>query len=415
MSNLNQPLSVSRLRVTFALVAVFAFCAFAATPNATAQTYSVLYNFGAVANDGDLPEGKLAVDSNGNLYGTTNAGGTGTFTFGTAGTIFKIDSAGNETILHNFVGTDGASPTGGVIRDPNGNLYGTTQRGGDLTQCSNAGCGTIFQLDPSGTLTTLHIFESGTDGALPTGSLISVDGELYGVTEQGGSGQNRGTIFKVSKNGLYHIIYRFSGGIVGQDPKGITADSAGNLYGVAYLGGDEAGNGLIFKLDATNHLTDVFLFPGGRDGSRPVGRILLDANGNFHGMTQDGGDLGCRDSLLGCGVVYRVSNTGVQSVLHRFGKTGVTDGEFPVSSLVDAGGVLYGATADGGNLCGNSGCGTLFRIGKDGTYTQLHDFPAFTGDAITPGELTLDSAGNLYGVSESGGQFGSGTVFKVTP
>jgi uncharacterized repeat protein (TIGR03803 family) len=414
MSNLNQPLSVSRLRVTFALVAVFAFCAFAATSNATAQTYSVLYNFGAVANDGDLPEGKLAIDSDGNLYGTTNAGGVDSFILGTAGTIFKLDSAGNETILHNFTGADGASPTGGVIRDPDGNLYGTTQRGGDLTQCRSAGCGTIFKLDPSGTLTTLHVFESGTDGSFPTGGLISFNGELYGVTEEGGSNQDCGTIFKVSKNGLYHVIYRFTGGIVGQDPRGLTADTAGNLYGVAYIGGDRAGRGLVFKLDTTDHLTDVFLFPGGAGGSQPVGRILRDVSGNFHGMTQQGGYFKCVHSGQGCGVVYRVSSTGIESVLHTFGKT-PTDGELPVTSLVDAGGVLYGATADGGNLCGNSGCGTLFRIGKDGTYTQLHDFPAFTGDAITPGELTLDSAGNLYGVSESGGQFGSGTVFKVTP
>ncbi len=141
---------------------------------------------------------------------------------------------------------------------------------------------------------------------------------------------------------------------------------------------------------------------------------LLDINGNIHGMTQEGGDLRCVDSDRGCGVVYRVSNTGVESVLHKFGKT-VTDGELPVSSLVDAGGVLYGTTIFGGNLCGNDGCGTLFSIGKDGTYTQLHDFPAFTGDAVSPGELTLDSTGNLYGTSGAGGQFFSGTVFKVTP
>lgn len=409
----HQPLILStflRVMIQRATVAL-AFCAFAAIPTATAQTYSVLYSFGGVANDGVSPEGKLAVDSDGNLYGTTNSGGTGN-----AGTIFKIDSAGNETILHNFVGTDGVSPTGGVIRDPDGNLYGTTQRGGDLTQCTNAGCGTIFKLDPSGTLTTLHVFEAGTDGSSPTGSLLSFNGELYGVTEFGGSGQDRGTIFKVSKNGRYNVLHRFSGGIVGQDPKGITADSTGNLYGVAYLGGDKAGSGLIFKLDTANHLTDVFLFPGGREGSHPVGRILLDANGNFHGMTQWGGDLDCHVSIAGgCGVAYRVSSTGVESVLHKFGKTGVTDGKSPIGSLVDAGGVLYGTTAAGGDMCGNGDCGTLFRIGKDGTYTQLHDFPAFAGDATFPGELTLDSAGNLYGVSESGGQFLSGTVFKVTP
>jgi len=405
--------SVRQKRPTFVL-AFATVLALVVAETAQAQTYSVIYSFGAVANDGDAPQGKLALDSDGNLYGTTNAGGSGSCTFGSCGTIFKIDATGAETILHNFTGTDGFGPTGGVIRDSDGNLYGTTRNGGDLTQCSNAGCGTIFKLDPSGTLTTLHVFESGTDGSLPASSLVSFNGELYGVTEQGGSSQVRGTVFKVSKNGLYHVIHRFTGGIVGQDPRGLTVDSAGNLYGVAYLGGDRNGEGLIFKLDAANHLTDVFLFPGAAGGTHPVGRILRDVNGNFHGMTQNGGASRCRNSDGGCGVVFEVSNTGSESVLHKFGKT-LSDGAFPISSLVDAGGVLYGATANGGDLCGNDGCGTLFRIGTDGTYTQLHVFPAFTGDAVTPEELTLDSAGDLYGVSESGGQFGSGTIFKVTP
>jgi uncharacterized repeat protein (TIGR03803 family) len=403
--------NVLRVAVGLTLAAVFG-CAI--HPAAQAQTFSVVYSFGATATDGLGPLGQLVIDASGNLYGTTVNGGSGG-TCPRCGTIFEIDASGDETVLYNFTGgTDGGEPVAGVFRDPAGSLYGTANRGGDLTTPCTGGCGTVFKLDADGKLTTLHMFGLGEDGQSPMGRLISFNGELYGTTRGGSDFGCCGTIFKISKTGDYHLLHRFTGDLGGVDPNGrLVSDSKGNLYGTTADGGSSTG-GTIFKLDTANKLTFLFSFPLriGSQGALPQDAIR-DVNGNFHGATSWGGNLKC--SSVGCGVVFRVSSTGTETVLHTFG-TAADDGRNPQARLVDAGGVLYGTTSAGGILsgCGGAGCGTVFRIARDGKYTVLY---RFTGgaDGANPGELTLDAAGNLYGVASGGGEHHGGVVFKIAP
>ncbi|HUA16564.1 MAG TPA: choice-of-anchor tandem repeat GloVer-containing protein [Verrucomicrobiae bacterium] len=405
-------------RVFRAALCFLALCLFMALP-AFAQTYTVLYNFGQSETDASFPNGELIQDPAGDIYGTTYAGGA----FG-AGTVFELDTNGQETILYSFTGgNDGAAPEAGLFRDPrDGSFYGTTTGGGVY------GLGTVFKLDTSNSLTTLHSFKGGTDGAFPAYRLISVNGELYGTTYfGGGSGCDStigcGTIYKITKGGLKSILYRFKGHADGGYPQGLIQDSVGNLYGAAEVSSTPHG-GTIFKLDASGVFSVVYAFTGGADGGSPQGKLIRDANGNIHGVTTLGGAFTC-DPSVGCGVVFRLDANGNESVLHRFFAYG--GGDDPQIAVLDVGGVLYGTTVFGGDLSCNSpdGCGVFFQIGKTGQYTILHDFDnSFAGHMGSPtfGGLTLGRDGNIYGATRYGGtgtkcadsETACGVIFRYT-
>ena len=189
-------------------------------------------------NDGFFPfGGALLRDSAGNLYGTTEAGSEG------AGTVFKLDSRGNETILHNFSGTgDGAEASGSLARDTAGNLYGATLFGGTFN------FGTVFKVDTTGAETVLHTFSAtGGDGAIPGGGLVrDRAGNLYGTTNSGGSSYF-GTVFKLDPSGTQTILHTFSGSDGSVPDLGLVRDSKGNLYGTTQYGG-KYGGGVVFKV-----------------------------------------------------------------------------------------------------------------------------------------------------------------------
>ena len=205
---------------------------------------TTLHSFG-LDNDGADPMAGLVMDKDGNLYGTTYTGGDGY----QQGIVFKIDSTGRETILYAFTGqADGAGPEGDLIRDDSGNLYGTTSGGGPYEYK----CGTVFELDQSGTFTTLHAFKFAPDGCFPVASLVrDEDGNLYGTTRQGGLLNCRngcGTIFKLTSSGKETVLHRFAGGDDGWFPHGgLLRDSVGNLYGTTF-GGGYYDKGMVFKL-----------------------------------------------------------------------------------------------------------------------------------------------------------------------
>jgi uncharacterized repeat protein (TIGR03803 family) len=275
-------------------------------------TETVLYAFGG-GSDGWNPWDEVTFDQAGNLYGTTYYGGTGDC-YGGCGTVFKLTHSGGQwtkMTLYGFAaGSDGADPIAGVTFDSAGNLYGATTGGGSGT-CSG-GCGTIFELTLSNggwTEQILYSFPSNSDN-YPTGSLIfDSTGKLYGTTEDGPAG-SAGTAFELTSangNWTFGTVYNLPGNGVGPFD-GFVMDSTGNLYGSSQNGG-AYGLGSVFKLTPSGGgwlYTDLHDFTGyDENGAIPIGGLALDANGNIYGTTTIGGNL--NDCYTGCGVVFEIT------------------------------------------------------------------------------------------------------------
>ena len=374
----------------------------------------VLYSFTGGSDGGNAATG-LALDGDGNLYGTTVTGGTSQ-----CGTIFKLTAQASspwpETVLHNFsCYTDGKNPHGGVSFDRSGNLDGTTVAGGSGGSCSSDGCGVLFQLTPQAE-NVLHNFTAGRDGFGPGGGVVfDPSGNVYGMTPDGGS-YSEGTIYEVWRAGRqWHekVIHAFTGGTDGGvGSLGLLLrDTAGNLYGVAEIGGAH-GAGTVFKLRATSRrrwkLTTLYAFKGQPDSGSPYGGLVADAAGDLYGTTYYGG-------AGGLGSVFELSHSAHgryrERVLYSF--KGGSDGSSPTATLVLESGELYGTTSAGGGSCG---CGALFKVdARSGGETVLHAFGNGTDGAYPYYGLTLDASGNFYGATVAGGSFGQGTVYEFAP
>lgn len=380
---------------------------FAATPlvaqAAPGWSFLELYAFGSNPNlaDGIQPEAGIVRDSAGNLYGTTFFGGNGTgcdINFAGCGVVFQIAPNGTETVLHAFSGAnDGWNPTGRLIRDAAGNLYGTTQFGGLY------GYGTVFQLDSAGNETILHHFRGGSDGANPNAGVVEDSaGDLYGTTRYGGQGcdhQGCGTVFKISTTGQESILHRFKDGLDGASPlSGVAVDSSGDIYGTAWAGG-LYNYGTVFEIDSTGQEKILHHFSGASDGANPIGGVTLDQVGNLYGTASGAG-------ASHIGIVFTVNTAGRESVLYTF--TGGVDGAYPTSHLlVDSAGNLFGMASEG-----VAGYGSGFEI-SGGTFTLLYYFTGTPDGGYPIGGLIMDSSGNLYGTTSSAGPNGWGSVFEL--
>ncbi len=407
----------------------------ATTYSVEAQTYTVkvLHSF-AGPPDGQAPYGGLILDADGNLYGTTQNGGTSTGcrpNYGeTCGTVFKLSAEGVETILYSFSGVpDGEFPTSVLVRDEKGNLYGTTQMGGNGS-CAYGdiyGCGTVFKIDPTGKETVLHSFPAtGGDGEIPYAGLRrDKKGNLYGTTTYGGAyceGEyGCGTVFKIDPTGTETVLYSF--GTYYEDGTGpysrLIGDGTGNLYGTTG-GGGTRGKGTIFKLDTSTD-TETVLFNFCAEnvsprkcpyGSDPTAGVVLDTKGNIYGTTTFGG-------TGNHGIVYKIGTTGKETVLHRFSDQ--ADGAFPFYAdlVMDKEGNLYGTTYSSEPT---NTAGSVFKVSSTGKETVLYYFtPQGTDGAYPLAGVIQDGKGNLYGTTTSGGNlscnppYGCGTVFKLIP
>lgn len=388
-----------------------------------AQREIVIHSFGG-GTDGATPDAQLIRDAAGNLYGTTEYGGIPTCGASIGcGTVFKISPSGRETVLYAFTGGVNANPTGGVVRDAAGNLYGVAS-----DEANNNGyVGSVFRLQPNGNLVTLHAFaRNTTDGNLPLARVIRDSaGNLYGTTAFGGTNNNGGTVYKIDPSGNETVLYRFMGGSDGQEPFApLFRDQAGNLYGTTNHGGgacsgDSGGCGTIFKIDSSGNESVLYRFTNGLDGGYPYAGLIRDSAGNFYGTAISGGDLSCNPPN-GCGTVFRLDPSGNYKVLLAF--TGVPgDGAAPTGAVsVDAAGNLYGTTSGGGDLncsgvSGYSGCGTVFKLDPSGHETLLHVFGKKAGDGTVPfaGVLRYD-AGNLFGTASEGGKDMFGAVYRIS-
>lgn len=268
--------------------------------------------------DAARPFAGVVRDAAGNLYGTTYAGGS----FG-LGAVFKVDPSRHETVLHSFAGgADGAILEGGAVVDAAGNIYGTTVEGGLVSKTCSAGCGTVFEIDASGTKTVLHTFAGPPDGALPEASLVrDAGGNLYGTTVFGGTSKACkspcGTVFELSTGGQERVLFSFAGAPDAEHPAaGLVRDAAGNLYGTTVSGGNGCahlgggGCGTVFKLDPSGNETLLHVFDdAGPDGAFPVSPLTEDAAGNLYGTTPYGGvsQIACQYPISGCGTVFKLT------------------------------------------------------------------------------------------------------------
>ncbi len=336
---------------------------FRITPEGTSMT---LYNFCAESDcvDGRYPEGTLVLGTDGNFYGTTLQGGN---SMCGCGTLFKITPEGSLTTIHRFDGTDGSNPVAGLIQGADGNFYGTTVSGG----ANGGGAGTLFKTTRDGTLTTLYTFCSQpmcSDGDQPTGALVQgVDGKFYGTTGFGGLGNSCnplggggcGTVFQITPTGKLTTLHSFcetdcSDGAIPW--AGLLLASNGDFYGVTPQGSGNANGGTIFKITSNGEFTTIYSFsclPGCGNGDSPFGDLLQGTDGALYGTTGSGG-------AFGDGTIFRLTARDSLTTLHNF--TG-TDGDSPFSGLLQAtAGIFYGTTFQGdSNACGD-GCGTLYSL-----------------------------------------------------
>jgi uncharacterized repeat protein (TIGR03803 family) len=285
----------------------------------------------------------LALD--GKLYGETEYGGSSG-----DGAIFEIGATGTERIVYSFKGgTDGATPILGTLVDAGGTLYGTTSAGGD-SECSvqnSVGCGIVFSVTPSGTEKVLYRFSGKPDGAIPIGSLIDLNGTLYGTTSFGGA-HNAGSVFKMSASGTERILYSFKGFPDGQNPYAGVTESGGTLYGTTAFGGAYDDSGTVFSVSASGTERVLHSFEGYPDGADPFASLIV-VDGLLYGTTQFGGKSGddCTGhGVPGCGIVFSITTAGSQKVIYRF--RGEPDGSNPWASLIYQSGEFYGATVSGG-------------------------------------------------------------------
>ena len=381
-----------------------------------ASTEKVLWNF-AGGSDGSQPWSNYFIsDAKGNLYAATAGGGTYS-----AGTVFMLSPAGKETVLYEFTGAngDGNAPHGRLAFDAKGNIYGTTQSGG------TNGTGTVYELSKrSGVWTEKVIYNfsaTGADGISPSaGMTIAPDGTMYSTTPDGGA-YSGGVIFSLKKTVkgwketvIHNINFPSEGGF---PYEGVMRDAAGNLYGVAPAGGASQ-QGVVYRLSPSKNGwvdTVLYSFTGQNgDGSGLYWIDLIsDATGNIYGATSFGG-------TNGTGTVWelvysKTKKSYSESILYEFGSSGSGDGNNPYGGLaMDSKGNLYGTALNGGS----SNLGAFYRLTKQGKTwkeTILHSFVGANDGAQPTGNPYIDAQGRLYGMAETGGTANLGIVYRIKP
>ena len=382
---------------------------------ADAQTYSVLHNFNG-GGDGANPLAGVTLDSAGNLYGTASAGGARG-----CGTVYRIAASGGAfALLYSFQGqswgqTDGCSPYARVVFGPDGNLYGTTRAGGNGNGCRELhGCGTVFSVKPSPGTQELVLYRFGTyDGSDPFYGDVAFDqsGNLYGTTRNGGANL-QGAVYKLTPNSgpwTETVVYSFQATPDGAAPmNGVTVDTTGNLYGTTSAGGTN-GWGTLFELKPSGSgWTEAVLhsFLGGSDGLTPTGNPFLDGAGHLYGATQSGG--------IGAGIAFELipAGGGVWNLNTLYDFSGATFGGSYRTLAMDNAGNLYGtAAADGAHQQGS-----VFKLTwTNGTwvYTPLYSFTGGSDGGAPYGGLVIDANGSIYGTASAGGANGYGVVFEI--
>jgi hypothetical protein len=413
-------------------------------------TESVLYAFKG-APDAAFPYGGLLARKDGELFGISNGGGTVGPSGLVDGTVYEVSPQGKESVVYDFKGgKDGAGSEAGLIADASGDMFGVTDYGGGGKACKN-GCGTVFELQASGTGLTervLYRFQAGKDGALPLVSLaLGINGVLYGTTSTGGGGActspsgytGCGTVFSLTPSGKRYkekVLYAFQGGTDGEAPRAkLALDSHGNLYGTTEFGGNTNAAcgaspegattcGTVFEVTPSGSETVLYRFKGGtKDGANPRAAVLWVSKTSMVGLTLYGGG-----SPLGLGSVYELTFNGkkyAERVVYFFGEHSM-DGARPDDHdglIADASGDLYGTTILN-TVTTSCGCGAAFKLTptKSGySESVLHLFSSIP-DGFAPRAAPTLYKSELYGTTFDGGavcyttsSYGCGTVYKLKP
>lgn len=381
----------------YLLIACF-FLTYSLTSVSFGLSFSVLHNF--TGSDGASPAGRLSMDSSGNLYGTTQIGGKSN-----VGTIFSLNKTAFRT-LHHFNGFNGGNPWGSLLADADGNLYGTTVSGGKF------GYGEVFSYDREFGLKIIKSFAGGADGLQPFGGVTrDAAGNLYGTTFYGGDmlcgSIGCGTIFKLDPAGVFQQLHVFIKAD-GYGPNATLFRKGNKLFGTTVYdspaGPAWAGSPFSINADGTGFSTV----------SLPVvsynfmGGLIKDKAGNLWGTAMRAGS-------LSLGGIYKIDATGYHLVFEFNG----LNGAYPTSTLVmDAAGNLYGTTKGNGTWnsegTGEGGFGTVFKYNPgSGTLVTLHTFTGPDGKNPFSGLIIDPSNRFLYGVTQYGGALGNGAVFQV--
>jgi uncharacterized repeat protein (TIGR03803 family) len=380
---------------------------------AFAQAFKVLHAFSGP--DGSNPEARLIQGADGSLYGTAAFGGLPNVCpdlFG-CGVIFKIDTAGNYTVLHKMTSAEGGQLRG-LVQAPDGFLYGIASRygSGPPPGCGfTNSCGTLFRIDGAGNFTLLHTFGTS-DAPNPTGGLlIGSDGLLYGTTVT--------SIYRADTSGNVTTLHTFDAG-EGNNLNGpLVEDDQGNFYGTARGGGltgcfltsdPDQTCGTVFKMDAAGDVTVLHYF-GTELEFKPAGELVRGADGFLYGVTAGGAF-----TSFG-GTAFKIDEAGNYQAIHIFNTAGYgPEGLHPEAGLLaGSSGALYGTnTVDGLPIFSSNVEGTLYRMNTNGAVTVLHTFRG--PDGATPfAGLVEASDGNLYGTTFLGGAAAKGTIFRINP
>ncbi len=405
--------------------------------------FTLLYNFGQYDTygneiDGTYPTAPLTPNTDGFLYGTANEGGTND-----SGTVFKFSTNGGFTLLYtfghydaDFNELDGSSP-GPLALGDDGFLYGAASSGGTNE------AGTLFKLSTSGQFTLLYTFTNGLDGSSPDGLTLGEDGALYGTSSYGGT-NGYGTIFKMSTAGEFTLLYTFTNGMDGSEPASLTLGNDGRLYGPVYFGG-AGGVGDVFAIAANGAFSPVYSFPGSPNGYYPTGPLAQGPDGNFYGTTTGGGPqgggvifrltpggtysvldtfannqgyllhplaLGLDGALYGANgeSIFKLTTSGAYTPVYRF--TNSHYGFGPSTLTLGNDGSFYGPTTSGGDA--TRSYGTIFKVTTNGILTSLYTFLNGVDGANPLPPLAQGSDGRFYGGCLNGGSGHRGTLFAIT-
>jgi uncharacterized repeat protein (TIGR03803 family) len=350
------------------------------------------------------PRGDLLLANDGNFYIATYAGGSAG-----VGAIARISPAGVVTVVHSLSGAsaEGRTPYAKMMQASDGNLYGTTYLGG------TDGRGTVFRVSLTGDFATVYSFKAGAaEAILPYAGLVQAsDGNLYGTTLRGGT-NDKGAVFRLSLSGTFTVLHSFAGND-GENPEGtLIVGPSGDLFGTT-LGGGSGDRGTVFRVPLSGTLTSLYSFPSlgafsaagvaiNATGANPRAGLLLATDGNFYGTAYQGG-------ADGYGTVFRMTTAGAVSVVHAF--TGASlGGAFPLAGVTqDVAGDLFGTTERGGPV----NQGSAWRISSSNQFRILHGFQGSVNDGSSPYTTLVPLGGFLYGASYSDSTFGTGAIFKL--